>query len=666
MAHISRRRARWAFGLVVFNALIGSARADDSTAVPDVIVTATRSALEAQHAGSAITVITADEIQKSGSTGLADVLRSVPGLNVSTAGGVGATTSVSLRGATPGQTLVLVDGIQIGDPTATDGSFDFGMYSVTDIERIEIVRGPQSALYGSDAMGGVINIITRKGAGKPRRSITVEAGSYGTLHTRGTISGGDDSVSYAFGIDLLHSDGFPRYGYRVPGPLYLANGVTPLPPLPADDPANKGGASGRITYRLSEAVELEFGGLALSDQLTFDNPYAFKPSDVFSPYNYSQSTFIQGYARAKIDPNGGAFVNTITAFGNYTSRDVWETEGCYNASYDAFNCKSSYRGGRYGAEYQGDLKFGGWGQLTIGARNETETAQTGQSPNPNDGSFIPISARQTTDSVFALQQFRIGDRIDLSLGGRIDAIEEGETFETWRATAAYRIDETGTKLRASVGTGAKAPTLYQRFSQYGDPTLAPEQSVGFDAGFDQSLWNGRLTASASVFGNRFTNLIDFAFVGCPANEPFGCYFNVDHAETKGVELELNAVLLPDVWRVKATYTGQVATDLTTNAPLLEIPRDEGSLSLIYTGVSNLELEGRVTFVGVRYDGAPVWETGTVALAPYAKLDAFANYKVGDNVTVFARIENLTNARYQEVTDYGVPGRSIYGGVKVEW
>jgi vitamin B12 transporter len=646
--------------------LIGSAGADESTTVPDVIVTATRSALEAQRVGSSVSVITADEIQKTGATGLADVLRGVPGLDVSNAGGVGAQTSISLRGATPGQTLVLVDGIRIGDPTATDGAFDFGMYSVTDIERIEIVRGPQSALYGSDAMGGVINIITRKGRGKPHRSLTVEAGSYGTLHTRGTISGGDDSVSYAFGVDLLHSDGFARYGYRVPGPLYLYNGVTPLPPLPQDDPANKGGLSGRLTYRLSDSVELEFGGLGLSDQFTFDNPYAFARSDVFSPYNYSQSSFIQGYARAKIDPSGGAFVNTLTIFGNYTNRDVWETEGCFDANFYAFNCRSSFQGGRYGAEYQGDLKLGGWGQLTFGARNETETAQSGQSPNPNDGSFVPISATQTTNSVFALQQFRLGERIDLSLGGRIDAIQQGETFETWRATAAYRIDETGTKFRASFGTGAKAPTLYQRFSQYGDPTLAPEQSVGFDAGVDQSLWNGRVSASASLFGNRFNNLIDFSFLGCPANEPFGCYFNVDHAETKGVELELNATLLPDVWRMKATYTGQVATDLTTNTPLLEQPRDQGSLSLIYTGVSNLELEGRVTFVGVRYDVAPVWETGTVALAPYAKFDAFANYKVNDNVTVFARIENLTNAQYQEVTDFGAPGRSIYGGIKVDW
>ena len=188
-----------------------------------------------------------------------------------------------MRGSNPGETLVLIDGVRIGDPTATDGSLDFGNLSAVDIERIEVLRGPQSALYGSDAMGGVINIITRKGAQAPHRTVTVEAGSYGTISTRATMSGGDDVWTYSLGVNALHADGFPRYGYRIDRPLMIGDGVTPLPPLPADDPTNKGGASGRFSYRLSDDVTVDAGFSLFGNALRFDNPYAMIASGRVQP-----------------------------------------------------------------------------------------------------------------------------------------------------------------------------------------------------------------------------------------------------------------------------------------------------------------------------------------------------------------------------------------------
>jgi vitamin B12 transporter len=332
-----------------------------------------------------------------------------------------------------------------------------------------------------------------------------------------------------------------------------------------------------------------------------------------------------------------------------------------------FNCRSGYQGARYGAEYQGDLKLGAFGALTFGARNETETISTSQSPNP-DGSFTPIRAQQATNSVFAEHRLTLGDRLDLTLGGRIDAIEQGQTFETWRATAAYRIDETGTKLRASVGTGDKAATLYQRFSQVGDPTLAPEQSFGFDAGIDQKLFNDRITASVTVFDTNYRNLVAFADVpSCPQNAftiaYHGCYYNVGRAETKGVELSADAILVPDVWRARASYTYLDAVDLETQTALLQRPRNKGALSLVYDGIAKLELESRLTLVGSRLDYGT---TSDVTLAPYAKLDVLANYKFNDNFAMFGRVENVTDARYEEVYNYGTAGRSYYAGMTYSW
>jgi vitamin B12 transporter len=643
---------------------LAPARADQ---LPEIVVTADRVEEPIGQTGASVTVIPAAEVEKLGTKGVADVLRGVAGLDVEDAGGVGAVTQVHLRGSNPGETLVLIDGVRVGDASATDGSVDFGNLAPVDIDRIEILRGPQSALYGSDAMGGVINIITRKGGKTPRRNVTVEAGSYGTLSTRATMSGGDDRWTYSLGVNLLHSDGFPRYGYRIDRPIVIGDGVTPLPPLPADDPTDKGGLSGRFSYKISEDASIDAGFSLFGNALRFDNPYAFVASDVFSPYNHSQALIGDGFVRANFDTPGGTLHNSLTVFSNVTDRDIWETEGCYDdVTFTSFNCRSGYFGVRYGAEYQGDLKLGGFGDFVFGARDETETARTSQDPDP-DGSFTPISARQITNSIFAEQRFKLFDRLDLTLGGRIDAIEGGQTFDTWRATAAYHIDETGTKLRASAGTGAKAATLYQRFSQFGFAGLAPEQSFGFDAGVDQTLFDGRATVSATAFDTRYRDLIDFADVpACTAAQVAaggGCYYNVDRADISGLELSGDFALVPDVWRARATYTYLDARDLDTDTQLLRRPRNKGALSLVYDGIAKLEVEGRLTLVGSRLDyNYPA----DVTLAPYAKLDVLANYKFDDNLAMFGRIENLTDARYEEVYDYGVAGRSYYAGISYSW
>ena len=461
--------------------------------LPEIVVTADRVEEPIGQTGASVTVIHAAEVEKLGTKGVADVLRGVAGLDVTEDGGVGSATEVRLRGADPGQTLVLIDGVRVGDPASIDGSLDFGNLSAVDIDRIEILRGPQSALYGSDAMGGVINVITRKGGKTPRRNVTVEAGSYGTLSTKATLSGGDDRWTYSLGVNLLHSDGFPRYGYRIDRPPSELFPYTnpPLPSLPADDPTNKGGLAGRFTYKLSETATIDAGFSLFGNALRFDNPYASAASNVFSPYNHSQALIGDGFVRANVDSFGGSLHSQLTAFGNFTDRDTWQTECFDDVTYASFNCRTGYRGARYGSEYQGDLRLGGFGDFIFGARTETETASTSQDPNFGDGSFIADNARQITNSIFAEHRLTLFDRLDLTFGGRVDSIENGPSLDTWRATAAYRIDELGTKLRASAGTGDKAATLYQRFSQYGTPNLAPERSFGFDFGVDQKLFGDR-------------------------------------------------------------------------------------------------------------------------------------------------------------------------------
>lgn len=337
----------------------------------EVVVTPDRVKESVWRTASSVSVVTSAQINKWASLGLANALRGVPSLDLYESGGPGSQTSVFLRGATPGQTLVLIDGIRVGDASSTDGSMDLGMLAATDIDRIEVLRGPQSALYGSDAMGGVINIITRKGEGKPRGSVLLEGGAYGTGHTRVTVSGSEDRFSYAFSADALHSEAFPRYGYRINRPLTIGDGLTPLPPLPPNDSTNRVGATARLAYQLTDALSIEGGFTGYDNAIRFDNPYAFVAADVFNVANHSHATFAQGYVRADADLFDRILHNRLTIYGNETNRDVWQTESCFDASLNANTCRNGFLGKRRGVEHQGDFKLGAFGVATFGACRAT-------------------------------------------------------------------------------------------------------------------------------------------------------------------------------------------------------------------------------------------------------------------------------------------------------
>jgi vitamin B12 transporter len=333
----------------------------------------------------------------------------------------------------------------------------------------------------------------------------------------------------------------------------------------------------------------------------------------------------------------------------------------------ACRTRTQFIGERVGAEHQGDWKLGAAGTFTFGARTERDTADSfgaGIAPNPSPWTRT-IAAEQTTDSVFALHQVTVFDRLHLSLGGRIDKVRDVETFNTWRTTAAYEIPEIGSKLRASAGTGGKAPSLFQLFSpQFGTATLEPEHSIGFDAGIDQMLLDGRVKLSGTLFLNRYRNLIDFTFDPgqCQPGQFFGCYVNVGHARTRGAELAADIAIVPQFLRLKAAYTELRAFDLETGFRLNRRPEHEGRFSLVITPYPGLTIEPAIVYVSERYD----FPNEVNKLPAYARLDLYAEYKLNQTFTIFGRGQNLTNARYEEVMNYGTPGRSAYAGIKATW
>jgi vitamin B12 transporter len=635
----------------------------------EITVTADRVEEPVNSTGSDVTVIPGSEVEKWGANGITQALQEVVGVNVVPTGGPNTVTSVYVRGADPSQVLVMIDGIPIGNVAGTDGSLDFSNLSAVDIDRIDIVRGPQSSLYGSDAMGGVINIITKKAKqGEKHTTLTLQGGSYGSIQGTATTSGSTGNWAYSLGATDVYSEGFPTYGYRINRPLFLSDGVTPLPPLPSIMPANKGGANGSFTYTFGPNASVDFGFDVFENNLQYSNPYATAPGDVFSPYNSSTTWIANGYVRA--NATTGILTNHLTVFGNQTDMAAGTTEGCFNAEFTAFNCNNYYRGTRFGAEYQGQLAFGPYGSLIFGARNMTETAGSSQSPNPGDGSFVPADAEQTTNSIYAQYNLPLLSRLDVTFGGRVDAIEDGQTFVTGRATAAYHIDETGTKLRAAFGNGAKAPTLYQRFSQYGASDLLSQSNVGGEVGIDQKLFNDRLTLSATAYDSFYRNLIAFGTVSsCTLTQDAlgGCYYNIGTAQTRGVELTADATIVPDVLHARGGYTYNLAVDTQNHINEYRVPLNSGYISIVYTGIPKLEIEPRLLLVGPALDeNFFVVPSTNVVLAGYARLDCIVNYKINDTFTAFVRGENLTDTRYETVYNYSTPGALVYAGLTAKF
>ena len=634
------------------------AAAQSTIDLPPIVTTADRGPEPIARSGSAISVVTREQLQTANPNSLVDALRNVPGLDITETGGPGGTTSVRLRGGNTGQTLVLIDGIRVNDTAAAGGDFDFAGLMPTAIDRIEVLRGPQSALYGSDAIGGVINIITKAGSGPPRFETRTEAGSYGTINSSATASGAVGPWSYAFTGGGQRSTGFSRYGYGI-GQLERKFG-----PFEADGFTRWGG-NGKVGYDTGDGVKLEIGAFSFMTRSELDAAsstlprlaQATGPSRIYpdTPGD-AERRVSQIFARGTAET--GPLTNTLTLSANETNRTF--TEYAYRTSVlpqNTTTTRSDFVSDRMALEYQGDVKLDAFGKLIFGGKYEDEQAKTFSTAlSPVARAKVgTLAAEQRSRAVYALWQLPIGDRIILTAGGRHDEVNSRE-FNTWRATGAYLIPETDTKFRASGGTGGKAPTLFQLFSpQNGNAALSPETSIGWDAGIDQTLFGGFATVSATAFGNKFQDLIEFDSVSQR-------YFNTQRAKSSGLEFETVVRLVPDFVRLSGAYTYLDAKDERTGLTLQRRPNHVGRIALTFTPFAGFLIEPRLTIVSQRFSGS----NETQPLPRYGRLDIYSEYKIDETWRVFAKVENLTDTRYQEVLNYGTTGRAGYAGFSATW
>ena len=588
--------------------------AEDPDILPEVVVTATRlPAIVSDTPGAR--VIDRSTIDQRGAVFAADILSDMPGLSVVRSGAFGGVAQVRIRGAAPGKTLVLVDGVPVNDPAEINGAFDFSGFELSDIERIEVLSGPQSSLWGSDAIGGVIAFTTRDLDGL---AASLEAGSFDTV--RGRLAAGVSTDRYRFGawVSRFDTDGISAADEADGNPE--ADGFT----------STTVGARGR--YAVSPDVAMD-GSLRWTDSAAdldgFPAP-AYALAD--TPDSQSSEQW-SGFGRLRLNALGLAHQFSLSA-----SDIARETVSAFPSAFVA---------DRQGARWQAEGSAAGVAFVLGAEREETEgSLSTG------------LTEALGTTSAFATARIEPTDRLSLTGALRFDDTDDFGSKTTGRVSGAFDAGA-GFTLSAAYGTGFKAPSISQAvcdfcFSFVPYPVLRPETAEGYEAAIGWASADGRIEGRATVYRLSVEDQITYV-VDPMTFDSF--YVNVAETATDGVELEGRA-RLGGGFDLSLAWAWTDARNEATGARLLRVPEQAGSATLGWTGE---RLSGALT---VRAEGDQDDAGGVREGFVTAHLNG--SYALTETVTLTARIENLGDERYQQVFGYGEPGRSAYVGVRLRY
>ena len=615
----------------------------DSVALEPVVVTATRMETPLQEVIGSCTVITAEEIATKQYRTVQDALKSVPGLDVVRSGGLGQATSVFLRGGNSEHVLVLIDGVVANDPSITARSFDFAHLTTDNVERIEVMRGPQSVLYGSDAMTGVIQIITRKGQGKPRAHVAVEGGSFRTLRESAAVSGSKDRVNYSLAVSRTDSDGISAAAKK--------DGNHER------DGYQNTAASMRLGVTPTEKSYIDFIGRyqdARTEIDGYDSLWRFGDD----PNALAKARFLhlrlQGGVKLWDDRLHTRLAASLADYHRKYENDT-------DASHPFYSSHESYDSQLYKFEWQNDLRLAEWNTLSLGAEYQNEKMKSRyKSVSYGYVTSEPFPEKSRSISGAYLQeQLQWQNRYFITLGARLDDHEDFGSKATWKVAAAYVVPVTDTKLSVSYGTAFKAPSLYQLYvhTDYvrGNRHLEPEENRGWDIRLEQPLWERRIVLSAAWFQNDFKNLIN----GYTDENFVWRYVNINRARTRGVELEARFAPVEQL-EFSAAYTYTDTEDRETGRELARRPRHKFAFNTHWQALESLGADLQLLCVGSRRNS----DFDEVTLAGYALLNAAISWDVTKNIQLQARVENLLDSDYEEVDGYGTPGIGAYVGIRL--
>lgn len=624
-----------------------------------LVVTASRVPVPLMATGSSVSVIDREQIEARQSIFAVDLLQDVPGIAVSRSGGIGSQAQVRVRGAEANHLLVLIDGIEANDPAGND-EFAFQDLTTWDVERIEVVRGPQSALWGSDALAGVVNVITRQPTEEFSAGGFAEAGAYDTFSAGGRVAG--QVLGARAGLSLSRVD---------------SNGTNISRTGDEDDGYENTTATLTLGGSPSDSLDLSFVGRYT------DTTKGFDVTDFGTglPADSGDQTDVDlGYFRA------GGTLQLLDGRWTQSLRAAWTTTDTVNTS--DFGSAGTTAADKYGLYYQTTWQFtpgavdGNGNSVTLAVDHEQQDfRQRGDIIviDPDDPSQdLDPNQDQDLDNTAAVLELLLTpfERTSLSLSGRYDDNSDFDDVATFRATTSWTTEGTRTRLHAAFGTGQKAPTFIDRFGYFadqfvGNPDLEPETSRGWEAGVEQPLWEDRIGLGATYFREDLEDEIN-GFVFDPGTGRFTAV-NLDGTSgRRGVELTARATVTPTLrFSGSYTYTDATQPDPVTGDDIREIRRPRHSAS--FNGdwrflASRAGLNFNLTYVGDQddtfFEVAPPFGTQTVNLDSYYLASVAASYQLTEQASVYARVENLLDEDYENIYGYNTPGVGAYAGIRV--
>ncbi len=582
----------------------------------DVVLSAGSDPSRRAQVGSSVTVLNTEHIERSGKTSVSGLLRDVAGVDVVRQGGTGSITSVFLRGANSQHTKVLLDGIPMNDPSNATRGFDFSSLDVENIERIEVLRGPQSLLYGSDAIGGVIAIYTKRGDGPLSIHASGRGGTFGTSRESMQLSGGNDQLYYSLGGAYTNTAGISQASRRL--------GYTER------DGYTNGTMSGRFGWNPFEWLNVDYVFRWTDAQTEIDDFDFFTalPSDNLIRKNLSRSF----YSRVQLQSltlDGALEQKVAFALATYDRDDT--DPGLFTPP-----------------TFQGETARVSWSANLLLTQNNTLSAGLNHSHETARSTFNP-EATQNLSGVFVMDQWQWNDVWFVTAGARWDDHSVAGSANTYRVTNRLDVPGTRSSIHGAIGTGFRAPALAENLFAFGNPNLLPEKSKGWDLGLRQDLIDGELWVDATYFRNDLSNLIVFDFNSFRLE-------NVGQARSTGVEVQANWQVHDDTV-LRANYTYTDTTNLDNSQVLLRRPRNKAGFGIQRWFCKHRGMvDANLLVVGDRLD------TRNVTLNQYYLLNLTGTFELDSHWQLFVHGANLLDDRYEEVHGYGTSGLAVYAGL----
>ena len=613
-----------------------------ATAVAELVVTATRSTQPIEKVGVSITVLTSETIKASQATTAVELLTQTPSVSYSRNGGPGSATSLYIRGAETQHTVVLIDGVKLNDPSSTQGGFNSGNLLIGDVSRIEVLRGAQSTLWGSQAIGGVINMVTAEPSQAFESNASIEGGARDSAFFRAGAGGIAD-----------------RLTWRLAGSYYTTDGFSSYAPGKEKDGYQNTGLSGRVRLAFSEAVSAEVRSVYSRGKNDFDG---FNTDSA----EFGRTEELVIYAGLNFALLDGRWNNRI-AYG-YTDTDRENINPVRVAVPLTF--ESTGKNKRW--EYQAAFAISETFTASFGAESERSRMGT---RSPNGGAPNPAfrTGRVGVDSVYGQLQVEVVPGLTLTGGLRYEDHDAYGSHTLGQVSAAWALNEGDTIVRASFGQGFRAPGLYELYSEYGNLDLNPEKFDSWDAGVEQRFLGGKAKVLATVFAREADNEIRFfscsfgatdAFCNPGGAFRFGYYKNIQKTEAKGLEL-IGRFEATDRLTLTGNYTyteSENASGGNAGKQLTRRPKNLANLSATYRWPIGLSTTVAARHVSKTFNN----EANTVKVSSYTLIDLRASYPINETLEVYGRVENAFDEDYQTILNYGTPGRGAFVGVRAKF